>query len=209
MDQIVFLTIWNAPGKNNLGPMQRHNVAMRSKYGHLPRPRIQRAFVQWFRENRYRFNVSVRLGKISRSGIELNFPNHSKCLSAWLSGSGLEVFVDWQGLSWDRLISMDCMPVPVPGGYRCAWCLEFVSVRPSREALWREHLFEPLMSWVNDQIAPASHLLLFGRAGDATWAELGYAPERRQFAPAHMIALPARISDEIRTKVPEVPVKYQ
>lgn len=68
---------------------------MRSKYGHLPRPRIQRAFVQWFRENRHRFNVSARLGKISGSGIELTFPNPSKCLSAWLSGSGLEVFVDW------------------------------------------------------------------------------------------------------------------
>lgn len=95
---------------------------------------------------------------------------------------------------------MDCMPVPVPGGYRCAWCLEFVSIWPTREALWREHLFEPLMSWVNDQLAPASHVLLFGRAGDATWAELGYAPESKQFAAEPMTAISVGKVDEIQEK---------
>ncbi len=81
----------------------------------LPRPRIQRAFVRWFRESHNRFAVPVRLTKISAEGILLNFPNHPDCLSVWLSRWGFNVSVDWRGVNWDRLISLDACPEPVPG----------------------------------------------------------------------------------------------
>jgi len=138
----------------------------------LPRPRIQRAFVRWFRENHTRFAVPVRLSKITAKGILLNFPNHSDCLSVWLSSWNLSVHVEWQGVNWDMLISLDANPEPVPGGYRCRCCSESDRVWPNRESLWADHLFEPFLSWVNERLAHACQLSLYGKPGDSTWAEL-------------------------------------
>lgn len=51
-----------------------------------------------------------------------------------------------------------------------------------------------------DQLAPANHPLLFGWAGDATWAELGHTPDLKQFAPEPIIAIPVGKVDEIQEK---------
>jgi len=162
---------------------------MNEKDQHLPRPRIQRAFVRWFRENRARFAVPVRLTKITARGIELNFPSHPDCLSVWLSRSELDVFVEWKGDCWDMLISLDCAPEPVPGGYRCALCTESVTIWPTREALWCDHLFEPFLTWVNERLAPACWLSLYslhGRPDDTTWAAL--TDQRKPSLADHLVA---------------------
>ena len=145
---------------------------MHKKYQQLPRPRIQRAFVRWFRENRSRFAVPVRLTKITTAGILLTFPDHPDCLCAWLSRFELLVSVNWKGVCWDRLIDLDAWPEPVPSGYRCALCMDFVRIWPTREAIWQDHLFDPFLLWVNEKLAHSSQLLLYGRPGETTWAKL-------------------------------------
>lgn len=137
-----------------------------------PRPRIQRAFVRWFRENHNRFAVPVRLTKITGKGILLNFPKHPDCLSVWLSRWDLSVHVTWQEVWWDMLISLDAFPEQVPGGYRCRLHLNFDEIWPTREALWRHDLFEPFLAWVNEQLAQAYQLSLYGKPGSSTWALL-------------------------------------
>ncbi len=42
----------------------------------------------------------------------------------------------------------------------------------SREDLWRDHLFEPLLGWVNEDLAPATAIALFESGGGATWPKL-------------------------------------
>lgn len=142
----------------------------------LPRPRIQRAFVRWFRENSSRFAVTVRMTKITAAGILLTFPDHPDCVSAWLSQFGLFVRVDWNGVWWDRLIDFDTSPVPVPasGCYRCDFCVDSVRIWPTREALWQDHLFDPFLSWVNEELAHSSQVLLYGKPDEITWARLGH-----------------------------------
>lgn len=83
---------------------------------HHPRPRIQRAFVRWFRENRSRFIVPKQITEVSHGGIGLKFPSHPDCLSVGLSRFDLSVFVDWQEIGWDMLISLDAIPERVLGG---------------------------------------------------------------------------------------------
>lgn len=139
----------------------------------LPRPRIQRAFVRWFRENHTRFAVPVRLSKITAIGILLTFPQHPDCLSAWLSRWSLSASVDWRGMCWDLLISLDSCPEPVPGGYRCRLNMKFVESWPTREAVWRNNLFEPFLWWVNNMLAHSRKVTLYGRPGESTWASLG------------------------------------
>lgn len=137
------------------------------------RPRIQRAFLRWFQENRFRFNVQIELSQITDKGIRLRFPAYPDVLSVWLSRWDLSVCVDWQGEFWDMLISLDAIPEASPAGYRCTLC-ENGSTWSSREALWRDHLFEPFLEWVNQRLAAATWLRLYRtREGGSSWATYG------------------------------------
>lgn len=144
---------------------------------HLPRPRIQRAFVRWFNDNRSRFEVPVRLTKITAKGVELHFINYPDCISVWLSSDELGVNVKWQGDYWDALFDMDLYPCHTPDGYKCEFCVpdngESATLFPSREALWQDHLFAPFLKWVNEKLAPARWLQVSctGNRG-STWAQL-------------------------------------
>lgn len=160
---------------------------------HLRRPRIQRAFVRWFKENRNRFEVPVRLVKITAKGVELRFQNYPDCLSVWLSRNDeLGVFVTWQGKLWDTLIGPSgsvrrwsrSIRRDAPRnwhedyreGYVCIFCLhEFPNVMlfSSPEALWQDHIFDSFLEWVNEELAPARWLQLScTKDGGATWARL-------------------------------------
>lgn len=141
----------------------------------LPRPRIQRAFVCWFRENRGRFKTSVRVAKVSARLVELQFPGQPDCLSASLSPDGLNVYVTWQGECWDLLCSLEASPFHTAEGWKCRQCVienaDSARFFPSRESLWQDHLFEPFLRWVNEKLAPARWLRV-SRTQGATWAEL-------------------------------------
>lgn len=129
---------------------------------HLRRPRIQRAFESWFKKNSTRFAVPILLTKITSRGIKLRFHNYPDCLSVWLSSNELAVHVDWQGEWWDMIIDLDVWPYHTRGGYKCKCCLvepgESAVIFPSREALWQDHLFDPFLEWVNEELAPARWL---------------------------------------------------
>lgn len=141
----------------------------------LPRPRIQRAFVCWFNENRGRFNTSVRVGRVSARLVELHFPGYPACLSACLSPDELNVYVTWQGECWDLLSSLEASPFHTAQGWKCRQCVienaDSARLFPSRESLWQDHLFEPFLRWVNEELAPARWLQV-SRTQGATWAEL-------------------------------------
>jgi len=134
------------------------------------RPRIQRAFLRWFQENRRRFNVRIELSQITDKGVRLHFSGYPDILSVWLSRWDLSVCVDWQGESWDMLISLDAIPESSPTGYRCMLCENASSTWLTREALWQDHLFEPFLEWVNERLAPATWLRLYGTEGGSSWA---------------------------------------
>lgn len=142
---------------------------------HLPRRRIQRAFVFWFRENHGRFKTSVRVGKISARLVELHFPGHPDCLSACLLPDELNVYVTWQGECWDLLRSFEASPFHTVEGWKCKQCVfehsDSARFFTSRESLWQDHLFEPFLRWVNEELEPARWLQV-SRTKGATCAEL-------------------------------------
>jgi len=141
----------------------------------LPRPRIQRAFMGWFSQNRTRFTVPVRLIKITAEEIVLTFPQHPDCLSAGLSRQSLNVSVDYEGICWDLLISLDSYPTLLPGmGYRCDSHVDIAKIWPTRDAVWQDMLFEPFLEWVNKRLANSSCVSLHGRPGESTWARLSH-----------------------------------
>ena len=88
----------------------------------------------------------------------------------------MNVYADWKGENWDTLINLIACPREVPGGYICRACeLSDSGAREifsSEEALWRDHLFEPFLQRVNEKLAPAEFLSLYGTPGHMTWAKL-------------------------------------
>ena len=64
------------------------------------------------------------------------------------------------------LISLDTSPVRVPAGYVCTMCApETRPTLPSWEAVWETDLFNPLLRWVNERLAPANALHISGDDG--------------------------------------------
>ena len=157
---------------------------------HRPRPRIQRAFVLWLRENRSRFFVPIQITEVNHSGIGLKFPNYPDCLSVGLSRFDLSVYVEWHGIGWDMLISLDAVPERVPGGYRSVLNTDLEAVFPTREAVWRNDLFEPFLSWVNNKLACATALRLYGQRGESTWAVLFDEMDELQESRSCMVNIP-------------------
>jgi hypothetical protein len=157
---------------------------------YYPRPRIQRAFMMWFRESRSRSIVPLQITEVNHSGIGLKFPSHPDCLSVGLSRFDLSVYVDWEGIGWDMLISLDAIPERVPGGYRSVLNTDLEQVLPTREAVWRNDLFEPFLSWVNNELAIATALRLYGQRGESTWAILFDGIDELQESSSCAVSIP-------------------
>jgi hypothetical protein len=132
---------------------------------------MQRAFDCWYRANEGRFAIKLEFIRRTESCLTFGFQGVSRIIDSSLSYD-LSVHVTWDDTSWDMLLSLDAYPKRVPSGYVCTECDPAIrQTFPSREALWEEHLFEPFLEWVNENLAPADALHLYG-AGGMTTAKL-------------------------------------
>lgn len=135
------------------------------------------AFLAWLDGAAERFALPVVADVAPPAHTELRVSGVHPAI--WVSlgyDGGIDVGVDWDGVWWDLLASMDvdARPMPDGAGWENAFVLpEARLVHPTREAAWRTDGFEPLLDWVNDELAPATHLALWcTEGGGATWAWL-------------------------------------
>ncbi len=141
------------------------------------RPRIQRAFLAWLAKVEGRSAVPLFVQKRTDRLIEIGLGKFEPHLVAYLKRGGIDVAVDWDGACWDFLWDEITAPLNVTGGYACgAWGCTEPSVFSTREAYWREHLFEPFLDWLNDKLAAAQALGLY-RVDGCTWAKLLFEEE--------------------------------
>ena len=114
------------------------------------------------------------------SCTELRVPGLHPALGIKLHGNtDINVFVIWRDVFWDILVSMDVYAEPAPDG--SGWrnnllVPEAQRLHPTREACWREDGFEWLLRWLNDELAPATHLALCG--GDGCYQGEGWTAAR-------------------------------
>ncbi len=132
----------------------------------LSRPRIQREFLPWFEEASSRFAVPVLLGRRTARRWKLRFGGGTtSALRPELHGCEIGVYAEWGEDAWDQVLSLLVAPRRTPFGYINLWTLpEYREPYATREALWRSELFEPFLRWVNETLAPASHLGVWVRA---------------------------------------------
>jgi hypothetical protein len=139
----------------------------------MPRRKIQRVFLNWLEQNRPRFAIDIKLGRRTDRLLEFSFAGVTPAIQGFLTTWELQVAAYYEGDCWDILIDFDAEPKRVSGGYICAVCPpDSRKIFPDRPALWADHLFEPFLEWVNNDLAKAKWLSLHGNPGYATWARL-------------------------------------
>lgn len=134
---------------------------------------VQRSFLEWVSESAPRFAVPIAVKESSDRSLDLEFVG-CPALSATLTSSEIIISVEWHGECWDILLSFDVSPQRTENGYICRHCaVERRATFPDLDALWRDHLFDPLLRWVNEKLAIADALGLYGSpARGWTYAEL-------------------------------------
>ena len=105
---------------------------------------------------------------------EFSFAGINRAITGALTSDEVEVWVTYRRDCWDILLDVDAEPKRVPGGgYVCGLCpADDRRVFADRPALWTDHLFEGLLEWMNESLARAKWLALFGDPDTATWARL-------------------------------------
>ncbi len=89
------------------------------------RPRMQRAFFDWYCQNRIRFAIPLHFEDRTDKSVNATFAGVPRVISMKLHPAGLDVSVEWEGQWMDMLLSLDVAPLAVPGG-----CM--LDVRPGR-----------------------------------------------------------------------------
>ncbi len=161
------------------------------------RSRAQRAFFAWLNEATPRLKIPLRIEKRTDKDVIFSFVGIPAAIRGYLtfdymcwqrslntskkqftvrkiSGGEVIISVDWQGQNWDILLCLEVLPVRTTSGYICRECEpEAHEIFPSREALWVDHLFEPLLKWINGELATARAVGIYQTSDKGgTWAKL-------------------------------------
>ena len=125
------------------------------------RPRIQRAFLAWLDESARRFKRRIILRRRTDRFIRFEFDVGGPFLHGWLNRHEIVIAVDDDETTWDLILNLEAFPERSDGGIICGLCThDKRRVFASREELWCDHLFEPLLQWVNETLAPAVAIAL-------------------------------------------------
>ena len=164
------------------------------------RPPFLAAFLDWLRteSGRLVLPVTVDMATSSRGKLRIQGVHPAICIPLDRHRE-INASVVWEGEGWDALLWLDAHEKRGPGGV--GWINggfrpEFQVVHPTREALWRADVFEPLLTWINEDLAHATHLALWEMLSGATWARLvrdgkvlrtGWTLEENGGTPAHLL----------------------
>ena len=126
-------------------------------------------FLAWLQETSKAFALPVATRATSASSTELYAAGLHPALHISLDGdTDINVFVEWEGISWDILASMDVYAEELEDG--AGWTNrlfmpEARQIRSTQEACWRQDGFEWLLDWFNNSYMAATHLVLYEGEG--------------------------------------------
>jgi hypothetical protein len=126
-------------------------------------------------EAQARLPVPVREKHAFASVSGLLFEGIIATIDGFVTCRELMVGVSWEGRNWDTLLRLEVdAQRRHRGGFICPDCdPKDRSVFPTLGPLWRDHLFEPVLVCVNEKLAVAETICLYGSPSDGhTYARL-------------------------------------
>ena len=133
---------------------------------------ISRAFRSWLGERDPQLSPGIVPGHEIAHALIFSLVGWPE-LEGSLTPTGLDIAAMRDGECWDLLLSLDVDPVEISSAWACSICeAEGKHERfATLDALWRDHLFDPLGEWIAKELAPARELE-FQRLDGGRWARL-------------------------------------
>ena len=130
------------------------------------------AFSSWLDACSPQLASEIAVGHETAGGLAFSLTRWPE-LEGSLTPTGLDIAAMRDGECWDLLLSLDVDPTEISSAWACLICeAEGKHERfATLEALWRDHLLDPLEAWIAKELASARGLKFYQQGG-ATWASL-------------------------------------
>jgi len=131
----------------------------------MPKNFSQRTFDYWLKQNRRYFSHTPQLLIRRRDCVEYSFQGINPAVRLSIKPVGfIEVWVYYQGTAWDILTDFDVHARRTStGAYYCHLCDEGSRVLyHSRQDLWIDHSFKPLLEWSQENLVDTNRLCITG-----------------------------------------------
>ena len=136
------------------------------KRPHAASSPIHLCFLNWIGSSKSRLQIQIEPRDCRRRFLEFGFKGITPALKALLDDENLLVSVDRRGECWDLIYASEISVRRHDGMYECGECTPDQRTRyDTPEALWIDHLFEPFLQWINEELSQAASLALYGSDG--------------------------------------------
>lgn len=138
----------------------------------MPKAFFRKAFDRWLVQNRGRFQHPPTIKSQGRHHVAFSFRGVTQKIHGYVTRNGTTFCIDHAGQCVDMLNDIDIEERRSRDGtYFCALCLEPVHY-DSRQALWEQHCFEPMLEWANASFQSGQWLHVYMTACGASWASI-------------------------------------
>lgn len=155
---------------------------------------VHSAFTNWLQEAQPNLKYRILIGHFEDNGFGFTFETVTMSLQGWVSAQNISISVFYDNLWWDTLFDLDVVPEKFGSGYVCGLCPDIDGTKfifQDIEELWRDHLFKPLQTWINEQLAASIGIALYRtRSGASTRAKLCKSDGAKNDADAWLAIIP-------------------
>jgi len=142
------------------------------------RRQVHREFFKWWAANKSRFTIPLTIHERTDKHLRIGFVGYPKDLYVILDKQQASIYVDCDDELWDSPLWIDISPKRISGGYICSLWIEGTSpIFPDMKSMWVSQMFEVLLQWVNERLYNSYGLVLYGKPGCSTYAQLCMTPD--------------------------------
>lgn len=142
----------------------------------MPRNFVRKNFDHWMRNNRHRFKHPPYVTKKWKNGFSFQFAGAAPQLIGHISKFGFfTINVIYKRMHWDIIMEFDVFSCRnSKGQYYCSECVDayergLYNKQPllysSKQELWSDHCFEPLLKWTKEKLQSSNRLHLISGEG--------------------------------------------
>lgn len=141
----------------------------------MPKSFQREAFDQWLSKNQKFFQKPPVIVKNGRNYFSMRFQGITSAIECFISSHGYVIGVKHKGVCWDLINVGDVdEQLPPSGKYFCGDCKpEYKKLFSTRIALWEDHVYQPMLKWVTNNLLKTKWLCLFQMHNKGiTWARM-------------------------------------
>jgi hypothetical protein len=129
----------------------------------MPKNFSQKTFDYWLKQNKKYFHYQPQLFRHFRNHSIYSFHGINPAIQIYIYNTGsVEIWINYKGVFWDIIVDLDVYEQRTPTGtYFCHLCPKDEQIfYPTRQDLWIDHSFKPLLEWSLEHLVASNRLCL-------------------------------------------------